>query len=281
MNAKAAPSHTPKRRTPQPPPLRKPLYLNGTHLRSLTLEGPALKVEDDLGRNRFYPLARISRIILRGHMACTTDVLEHILASGLSMTILDQDEHLIGWLVSAQPLVLSMLQQRLEDAKHLGLLDQTLENWRLSRLRMMLLHHVVPHLSGVHPADLRTRTMRNRASGLLYRRTGQDWRRIMRRFRGSLRAMAIQQLQDVGVDARWLGADETRPDLAGILAGLLEWVLWGAALKRKRPTPLQTWRESIAFFEASRNTLERSAKTLIDDLNHTLREALFYLGERP
>ena len=117
------------------PPLRKPLYLDGTHLRSMRLEGPALKVEDDQGRLRYYPLARLSRLILRGNFLCETEVLEALLSAGLPLVIISQEGETLGWLVSAHPLLLSTLQQRLEEAEGLGLLQETLENWRLSRLR--------------------------------------------------------------------------------------------------------------------------------------------------
>ena len=263
---------------PAPPPLRKPLYLDGAQLRKLSLEGPALKVEDTLGRLRYYPLARLSRIILRGDLSCETEVLEALLAAGLPLVIVGRGGEPLGWLVSAQPLLFSTLQQRLEEAESLGLLRQMLENWRLSRLRMMILKHVVPHLPGAHPSDLRARTMRSRAHNLLYRRTGLEWRKIMRRFRAPLRSLALQQLQDPGLDAQWLGADTDRPDLSDMMAQLLEWVLWGAALRRRNLSPFNGWKDEIAFFEANRRLLEEETQALIADLRRNVREATFHLG---
>ena len=279
----AATPHTPRRsrQAPPAPPLRKPLYLDGAHLRGLELEGPALRVEDELGRHRFYPLARLSRIVLRGHLQCHTEVLEALLAAGLPLVVVGPEGAALGWLVSATPLLLSTLQQRLEEAEALGLVPEALENWRLSRLRMMILRHVAPRLQGVHPADLRARTMRNRAAGLIHRRTGLDWRKLMRHFRAPLRALALQHLQEAGLTARWLGAEGDRPDLAQVFAQLLEWVLWGAALRHRRLPPLAGWRQQIAFFEAQRTALDREMQALIADLNRTLQDALFHLGGRP
>ena len=260
--------------------LRKPLYIDGAHVRLLSLEGPALRLEDDLGRQRYYPLARLSRIVWRGHFVCETGALEALLEAGLSVTILGQDNAVLGWLVSANPLLLTSLQQRLEELEGLGLLHQVLEDWRLSRLRMMILRHVVPHLPGTHPADLRARTMRSRAHNLIYRRTGLEWRRIMRRYRGLLQALALQHLQEAGVEASWLGADPTRPDLGTMLAGLLEWVLWGAALKQRKLSPGKGWKGEIAFFETQRSRLDQEAQLLLSDLERNMKDAIFHLRMR-
>lgn len=280
MNGNGAKAMRGKRRTPPSPPLRKPLYLDGAHLRSFVLDGPSLRVEDELGRHRFYPLARLSRIILRGHMHCDTAALEALLSAGLSLTILGAEGEALGWLVSAQPLLLSTLQERLEEAEGLGLLHQALENWRLSRLRMMILRHAVPHLPGVHPSDLRARTMRSRATNLIYRRSGLEWRKIMRRFRAPLQALALQHLQEAGVNAHWLGADSDRPNISNPFAQLLEWVLWGAALRRTKLSPLNGWRDEIAFFEAQRESLEQEMQVLMADLNRTLQDVTFQFRGR-
>ena len=260
-----------------PPRLRKPLYIDGAHVRLLALEGPALRLEDDLGRQRYYPLARLSRIVWRGHFLCETQALEALLEAGLSITIIGQENAALGWLASASPLLLTSLQQRLEELEGLGLLHQVLEDWRLSRLRMMILRHIVPHLPGTHPADLRARTMRSRANTLIYRDKGLEWRKIMRRYRGLMRALTLQYLQEAGVDASWLGAEPTRPDLGGLLAGLLEWVLWGAALRHRKLSLLKGWKGEIAFFEAQRDRLDQEARTLLADLERNLQDAIFNL----
>ncbi len=262
---------------PPAPPLRKPLYLDGTHLRSIALEGPALKVEDDLGRYRFYPLARLSRIVLRGSMQCSTEVLQALLSAGLSLTIISKDGEALGWLASAEPLLISTLQQRLEEAEGLGLLQQALEDWRLSRLRLMILRHVVPYLPGTHPADLRARTMRSRANSLIYRRSGLDWRKVTRRFRPLLQSLALQRLQEAGVDARWLGADAARPNMTRLFVQLLEWVLWGAALRRRKLTAPESWSGEISFFEAQREVLDQEMQALLADMEHNLQDAIFHL----
>ena len=267
------------RRHDGPPPLRKPLYIDGTHVRELALEGPALRLEDDLGRKRYYPLARLSRTVWRGHFLCETQALEALLEAGLSLTIIGKDGAALGWLASAAPLLLTSLQQRLEEVEGLGLLQQVLENWRLSRLRMMILRHVVPILPGTHPSDLRARTMRSRANHLIYRRSGLEWRKIMRGYRALLRALALQRLQEAGVDAQWLGAEPKRPDLGALLAGLLEWVLWGAALKREKLSPLCEWRDEIAFFESQRTAMNQEAEILLTDLERTLRDAIYHMRE--
>jgi hypothetical protein len=277
MNAPSAPRDERHNRPPAPPPLRKPLYLDGAHLRGIALEGPALKVEDDLGRLRHYPLARLSRIVLRGEMRCDTGVLQALLAAGLSLIIIGKEGEALGWLASAEPLLISTLQQRLEEAEGLGLLQQTLEDWRLSRLRLMILRHVVPYLPGTHPSDLRARTMRSRANNLIYRRCGLDWRKIMRRFRPLLQSLALQRLQEAGVDAQWLGADAARPNMARFFAQLLEWPLWGAALRHRKLAAPASWRGEIAFFEAHRETLDQEMQSLLADLEHNLQDAIFHL----
>ncbi len=266
---------------PAAPPLRKPLYLDGAQLRRLALEGPALRVEDRRGRRRYYPLTRLSRVLLRGTLVCDTAALTALLAAGLPFGLLDTDGRALGWLVPTAPAPDSGLARLIEDAENLGLLARALEDWRRSRQRMLILRHVAPALGPLHPTDLRARSIRSRAAGRLWHRSGRDWRRLLRRFRPLLRALAFTPLREAGTGSLWLGGDSERPDLAGIFAVLLEWPLLGAALRDADGPRLAAWRDEIAFFERLRAPLEREIARLLPDLRRHLHDTLFHLGSQP
>ncbi len=227
--------------------LRKPLYLDAAGAERVEAEGPALRVVMREGLARFYPLARLSRLVVHGPVEFGAQALLEIMDHGLGIVFLDGRERLAGYLLSARPLVDSSVNQRLEDLAASGELGEILDDWRLAQIRRAILRDVGPRLGWLR--DLRARNVRKLAAARIRARTAMDWGRQMRAFRPLLRSVALRALKEAGIAPRWLDPEPQRPDLAALIAGLLEWSLWRAGLELRRAPDLGGWRGKVAFFE--------------------------------
>jgi hypothetical protein len=216
------------------------------------------------GPDHFYPLARISRIIIRGPVTLEGDAMLAIFQAGLSITWADTQGELAGHVLSSHPRLDALLNQRLEDLAETGELPHVLENWRLAMQRSLILRLVAPGLGWLK--DLRTRTIRRKAASRIHRRLGLKWDREIRTFRPMLMSLALAEWQRLGLSPLWLDPGPERPDMAGLVAGLLEWPMWHIGLKLRRAPDFASWKSRIAFFERNHPLLIRHAREMIDDL---------------
>ena len=244
--------------------LRKPLYINASGIKLLDTEGPALRVHMHEGPDRYFPLARLSRLIVRGAADMRGEALLNILKAGLSITWLHADGSLAGHVLSASPRHDELLNQRLQDLADTGELSLVLENWRLAAMRRLIIKLVAPHLGWLK--DLRARTIRHKAAARIYKRTGCNWQQEIRALKPLLMALSLQQWQELGVSPLWLDPGPERPDLAELIAGLMEWPLWRIGLKLRRAPELQGWQARVAFFERHHQKLDTECARLVGDL---------------
>ncbi len=264
-------SHQPKRgspigheKAPSSGSLRKPLYLDAAGICQIRAEGPALRCQMHKGPDRFFPLARLSRVLVRGPVNIRGDAMLAIMQAGLPITWLTVQGQVAGYVLTASPRLDALLNQRLEDLAETGELADILENWRLARMRQLIMEEVAPHLGWLR--DLRARSIRSRAGSLIHKRLGIRWDKEIRAFRPLVLSLVLEEWQNVGLSHFWLDPGPERPDLAALLAGLLEWPLWRIGLKLKQVPDLETWQARIRFFENHRRALQRRAQQLMDDL---------------
>lgn len=257
--------------------LRKPLYLDAAGIVQVRAEGPALRIRMREGPDRHYPLARLSRIVVRGDADVRGDAMLAVLRSGLGMTWLEASGTLVGHVLSACRRSDALLDQRLEDLSDTGELPHVLENWRLAMMRRLILRLVAPRLGWLK--DLRARTIRRKAAARIHERTGCDWRKEMRHFHPLLLSLALEKWRDAGISAAWLDPGPERPDLAGLVAGLLEWPMWRTGLQLKRNPELRNWHARIAFFERHHQRFQRECAGIVDHLARHLLATLPGLAE--
>ena len=244
--------------------LRKPLYLDAAGIREVRAEGPALRIIMHEGVDRFFPLPRLSRITIRGPVNVRGDAMLAILSAGLSIVWLRGDATAAGHVLSASPRIDALLEQRLQDLAETGELPHVLENWRLAMLRRLILSEVMPHLGWVK--DMRTRSIRGMAGGKIHKRLGIRWEKEIRAFLPLRLSLALGEWQELGISAIWLDPGPERPDLAALVAGLLEWPMWHIGLKLRQAPELASWQARIAFFERHHPYLLHQTQTIIDDL---------------
>ncbi len=259
--------------------LLKPLYLDSAAVSHVDADGPALRIQQKDGVVRHFPLIRLSRLVVRGSVDVSGDAVLAILRAGLSMTWLLPDQTLAGQLMSASPMPDDSLTQRLDDLHALTDLKVILENWRLSRLRRALMRDIGPYVGWV--PDLRARTLRNAAARRIRARTGLQWQKEIQQFRPLLRSVITRHLRDAGVAARWMDPGPQLPDLAGLMAGILETTLWRIGLELRETPDLAGWKKRIAFFESHARPLERHAHALVEDLARHLFDVPLQHGAVP
>ncbi|QTR48561.1 CRISPR-associated endonuclease Cas1 [Candidatus Thiothrix anitrata] len=76
--------------------MRKPLYLDIAQAKTVSLEAVALRVIAHEQAEHFYPLRRISRVIVTGKVRWETDALLACLEYGIPVAFRGRDGHLIG-----------------------------------------------------------------------------------------------------------------------------------------------------------------------------------------
>ncbi len=246
------------------PALRKPLYLDAGGIREVRVEGPALRCRMAQGPDRHFPLARVSRILARGPVNIRGDAMLGILQAGLTITWLTPDGTLTGYALTAAPRPDALLDQRLEDLAATGELADILENWRLSRMRRLIMEEVAPHLGWMK--DLRARGIRGRAGGIIRRRLGIRWEKEIRAFRPLSLSLVLEEWRRMGTSPLWLDPGPERADLAALLAGLLEWPMWRIGLELPAAPDLSSWQARVRFFEEHRPAMQRHTRKLADDL---------------
>lgn len=214
---------------------RRPLYLEGRPGTRVRLEGPALTVQAPRQAPAWYPLRRLSRIVVGGEVDWEIAALAACLRAGIVVSVLDGQGRYAGLCLGARP-ARPGLAQCIEE---FALRPDWQEHYRLwySAMERRAVLEVVRRLR-LRVPDLRPRTVR-RACMRGFRRLAEDARvhRVQAFFRAALAGMAAQAAKELGITPQML-VDESRGlRLMGDLASLMQWealILTTQALARDR-----------------------------------------------
>ena len=81
----------------------RPVYLNASAVRRVTLEGLALRVQSRDTAARYFPLRRLGRIVTRGAVQWSIAALLECMRVGIPVTFLDSEGRALGLCYSAWP----------------------------------------------------------------------------------------------------------------------------------------------------------------------------------
>ncbi len=252
----------------------KPFYLHGNTGMSVSLDGPALRVNAPQRAASLYPLQRISRVISSGPVEWTTPALLACAQRGITITFLSPGGTILAYLFG-ETYLRTGLDGRLRDLLDRPDWQERYRDWNRAMEswgRRALLKRLNPELAQLSPTQLKTlldQTKHRYASPAVCRY-------LDRRLRGLLAALVTEQLSAVGLSAERLHAFEGRLNLVEDVVELLAWDLYLPVLEllqRRHGAPIRLEDAALVrLFEARSRRLQRLGRSLLNRLHGWLVE---------
>lgn len=248
----------------------RPLYLQGRAGCAVRLDGPALRVAMPARADQWFPLARLSRVVVTGRVEWSTEALLACAGRGISVTFLDRDGRTRAYLFGDSGVRESLLH-RLRD-----LLDRP--DWRArygdwyrgmeSRARKALCRRL-----GLDPLSLKPARLLQQMRLVKRRHVSAavlDW--LEARLHDWLAALVAAELQAAGLDAARLRACGERLALVADLTRLLAWDLHLPLLEALQQHGVPDEPALLRLFEARSERLRSLCRTLLARLHGWLIE---------
>ena len=248
----------------------KPLYLNGAAVNRIRLEHDALRIVAEHRADTWFPLNRISRIILSGDMALSSKVLATCLSQNIPIVIAGQKGEFVGVCFGTnfqQQSLQSHVLELYESRAQLYILD----NWFLGQQRQQILHLQKRFRL---PRDLfETNEVKTRLDELIcLEHRFYDWQNCLQKMLPMLAAQLTVLLRHFGFDSEVLRPAPASIGLLQHFLDLLEWKLW--ALAANGHLPSGTLRNQlIHYYQSHSSDIERFTRLQIDKLWHRFYEA--------
>ncbi|HXF07798.1 MAG: CRISPR-associated endonuclease Cas1 [Pseudomonadota bacterium] len=243
--------------------MKKPLYLDARHPLAVDLQGPALSVEREDCAPRWYPLARLSRIVSRGPVHWSGAALCACMAAAVPVLFLDHEGRPSGLCTGSLRRVAG-LDEYLETVFAAPDGAQRFAHWQRSQ-EHRLIHHLVHALSWeempAQPLDAARRLDR-----ALRERHGSDHNERLRWYMSLLAAHARQILADAGINPARLDGELGCVNLGQEITHLAAWSLRGHVLADRHPLPLGLDQAARGYAER----LERPMTHCLERLVHHL-----------
>lgn len=243
--------------------MKKPLYLDARHPLAVEAQGPALSVERADCAPRWYPLARLSRIISRGPVHWSGAALCACMTAAVPVLFLDEDGRPTGLCTGSLRRVAGL-------DEHLGTVfaaPDALEryaNWHRSQ-EHRLIHHLIRALDWTQPPD-RPLDAARRLDRALRNRHGDDHAERLRWYMSLLAIHTRQVLIEAGINPARLDGESGGPNLGQAISHLAAWSLRGHILADHRPLPRGLDQAARGYAER----LERPMTHCLDRLVHYL-----------
>lgn len=255
--------------------MMKPCYLNGCW-RSLAvrLDGAALSITQTHRAQQFIPLSRISRLVVSGNADISVPALLACAERGISITFLQADGTLRGFLFGAKTSHRQSLWQAIQDFLDRPDWPEHYLNWRRavgSRAHRALCLRLQQPADRCRAQDLAVEFERWQIARLGVRQ--QQF--IERRLQGLCIALAAAVLAESGVQADAMSRIHSKLDLAADLGDCLWrdlWLPWSEYLSQQAYGQAITDQALVAFFESRSPRLQRLANQIIRRLHDFLLE---------
>jgi hypothetical protein len=248
-------------------PTRKVLYLDPDGALTVSREGPALRVARPQRAARWYPLARLARIVSRRSVSWESDALLACLDARVPVIFLDPEGTVCGICIGRADDVAG-LQAHLDVFLSRPDWREGWNNWFRAQERRMILNL---HLAlGWPMGDLRPAQVGPTLDRAVAVRLGPEAsRKVLGRLRSLLAAQVLDVLERAGIEPQLAIGQRGELNLARELTRLMSWPLRGRVFQSP---PHGTDLESLASHYQAR---------LEDRLDRTLRrliQALWRLG---
>ncbi len=235
----------------------RPLYVEGGRKVRVKLDGPSLVVEREGSAQRRFPLGRLSRVILCGHMQTDYAVFRACGAAGIPVGVLDATGEPFGFFLpwKARP---SRADEMLEDFLARPDWQSRYSDWRRSEERRAILKAL--HAAGLPPHLAKPGTARQALLGRFS--DPHSGVKLMEAWRSQTAIAAAKALTAAGFAPTSMAGRRPGLVLTADLTALLEWSHWQYA--RETMTAVTAWAEQVAGYEAFRTREEQRAAALVD-----------------
>ena len=246
----------------------KPLYLNGGGVR-VQLDGPALRVLQPERAARWFPLARLSRVVASGAVDWSTPALLACAQRGISVTFLDRYGALQGLLLGPGSGDAS-LAARLDEILSRPDWPARWEDWRRAMARRAQLR--MAQRLGLKGSSVDVRRLKTVLDGWLQRQAGaRELPRLEARLRGFVSALVVERLTAAGLDGPRLTGNLQRLGLVQALTELLAWELQAPLVellqRARRGGPVRLDDRAVTgLFESQAGVLVRRCDRLLAEL---------------
>jgi len=245
----------------------RPLYLDAFERLTVTRNGPSLTVKDKAGRQQWYPLSRLSRIVSRGQVDWAPEALMVCLEKGIGILLLNKDGEAMALCTPARATALT-LGDHIETAMASPRWSEHFENWRCSqerRLIKLLCTSIGMSCSGQNPQRIWMQLM-----DILKDKQGQLAVERMSMLNSPLTAQLQEILGHAGISPLFCQGWQGNTCLIEELERLMRWPLCGRIIAGSMPLP-KVARGAWPYYEY----------ILAKKLAPTMRRLVSYLGKIP
>jgi hypothetical protein len=251
----------------------RPLYLDSAEVKRVGLEGPALRVRSRRRADVFFPLARLARITVMGHVHWHPAALLACMHRDIPITFLSRDGGLEGFCFGAGA-AQTPLGEQIQGVLARDDWQARFGDWAESEERRALLRLL--RRWRVRAPDLRLKNLRPLARDAFGASLGTDARPIVKRLEGLLGGLVARILKAHGLPARFLAAGRGPFDLGAAFRRVLLWDVlarvsdfYSQRLHGQLPTSRRQW---TGVFETLTPPIESQAHALLGRLSRWTRE---------
>lgn len=243
--------------------MKKPLYLDARRPLEVETQGPALSVECADCAPRWYPLARLSRVVSRGPVRWSGAALCACMAAAVPVLFLDENGRPAGLCTGSLRRVAG-LDEHLETVLAAPDGAERFAHWQRSQ-EHRLIHHLARALGWTQMPE-RPLDAAHRLDRALRDRHGEDQAEGLRWYMSLLAAHTRQILSEAGIDPIRLDGEIGSPNLGQEITHLAAWSLRGHVLADHHPLPKGLDQAARGYAER----LERPMTHCLDRLVHHL-----------
>lgn len=207
----------------------RPLYLDGHHALSVTLDGPALCIKGLKRADGRYPLGRVSRVMVSGMVQWQTEALLACMKAGVMVCFADGNGNIVGHCVGAHRRP-TLLGRRLDELLDRPDWEMLYQNWLESAERDAIL--TLQRRLGIPLPSLWARDARRTLLqyGASLTPPGVPHHPVVIRLQGHLHALVLDLLCRSGLGAELEVFREVGLDLHRDFCRLLWWDLHAVTL---------------------------------------------------
>lgn len=247
----------------------KPLYLDGAAVNRIRLEHESLRIISEHNADTWFPLNRISRVILSGHMLLSSKVLAACLSNNIPIVVAGREGEFVGVCFGTnfrQQSLQSHILELYESRAQLYVLD----NWFAAQQRQQVL--LIQKRFRLPRELFDASEVKARLDEFIcMEHRFYDWQNCITKLTPMLAAELTVLLRHFGFDSEVLRPAPASMGLLQHFIDLMEWQLWINAANGHLPSGTLR-KQLVHYYQSQSDTIERFTRLQIDKLWHRFYE---------